>query len=134
MNEGPVDFGRLAVLAKNAAANTANMSTVMDQINEAQHRRANPVIDVCAALKAYVEEFEGSLDAEHEVAVRLVSFGREFVFHAQEIGYTMPNVITFIGVTEDGEKVQLIQHVTQLSFLLKAATKIGSAAHRVTFH
>jgi hypothetical protein len=62
------------------------------------------------------------------------SFGKELVFHAQKIGYTLPNLVAVVGLTKGGEKVQLIQHVTQLSLLLKAVAEIGSTANRVTFH
>ena len=102
-------------------------------IAEAAHLRHNPVIQVCKAIREYVEEFERALDDEHEIAVRLASFGGELTFHAEKIGFSKPNVITFFGVTEAGEKVQLIQHVSQLSFLLKAVKKRAVTANRIGF-
>ena len=73
------------------------------------------------------------LDDEHEIGVRLASFGGVVLFHAQQICFTKPNVITFFGVTEEGEKVQLIQHVIQLSFLLKAVKKRDEKPNRIGF-
>lgn len=107
--------------------------SVMEQIQESAHRRANPVIDVCEALKSYIEAFESSLADDEEVAVRLVSFGGAVTFHAEQIGFSKPNVITFYGVTPQGERVQLIQHVSQLSFLLQAAKKLGESPRRIGF-
>jgi len=105
----------------------------MDQITEQAHRRNNPVVEVCETLKRYVEEFEHTLDEEHEVGVRLASFGGVVLFHAQQIGFSKPNVITFYGVTEEGDKVQLIQHVSQLNFLLKSVKKREEKANRIGF-
>jgi hypothetical protein len=52
------------------------------------------------------------------VGVRLVSFGQSVVFHLEQIGYWNPSLISFKGFTEDGEPVELIQHVSQISVLL----------------
>ena len=106
---------------------------LMDQIAEQAHLRNNPVVGVCEALRRYVEEFERTLDDEHEVGVRLASFGGVLIFHAQQIGFSKPNVITFYGVTEEGENVQLIQHVSQLNFLLKSVKKREEKANRIGF-
>ncbi|MBV8465642.1 MAG: hypothetical protein JO218_06825 [Burkholderiales bacterium] len=107
-------------------------SEVPSQISEQNHLRDNPVIQVCKAIRAYVEDFERSLDGDHEVGIRLASFGG-VAFHAQQIGFSMPNVITFSGNTEDGEKVQLIQHVSQTSFLLRAVRKQEAKPKRIGF-
>jgi len=104
-----------------------------EEIARQGHLQRNPVIEVCEALKRYVEEFEEMLDHEHEIAVRLAHFGGEVTFHAEQIGFSKPHVITFYGRTADGEKVQLIQHVSQLSFLLKAAKKLAPKPNRIGF-
>ena len=93
----------------------------------------NPVISVFDALRKYTEEFESTLDSEHEIAVMLTSFGGIQLFHAQTISYSEPNLITFYGVTPEGEKVQLVQHVSQLNFMLKAVKKIEEKPFRVGF-
>jgi len=107
-------------------------SEKLDQSQEQNHLRNNPVIQVCKAIRDYVEAFERSLDSDHEVGIRLASFSG-VAFHAQQIGFSMPNVITFSGNTEDGEKVQLIQHVSQTSFLLKAVRKQAEKPTRIGF-
>ena len=63
----------------------------------------------------------------------LVSFGRQVTLHVHRIGYSVPAIITFDGVTDDGERVQLIQHVFQLSFLLIAVKKLESQPRRIGF-
>jgi len=100
---------------------------------DAIYHDRNPVLKACEALHGYVQSFERELDDDHEVGVRLVSFGSEVRFHVQEIGFSKPNIVTFYGVTVHKEKVQLIQHVSQLSFLLMAVKKIEDKPCRIGF-
>lgn len=69
-------------------------------------------------IAEWMEDFHASLDDEHEVGVRLVSFGREVVFHIEDMGYANPSLITFRGTSTEGNPVELIQHVSQISVLL----------------
>lgn len=69
-------------------------------------------------LITWINEFDKSLDNDHEVGVRLVSFGQSVVFHLTDIGYWNPFLISFTGTTDDGDPVELIQHVNQISILL----------------
>ncbi len=72
------------------------------------------------SLRHHAMEFEQSLDERHEVGARLVSFGNAISFQVQQIGYAPPNLISFDGITEDGARVRLVQHVSQLSVLFIA--------------
>jgi hypothetical protein len=65
-----------------------------------------------------MDYFDATLDQEHEVGVRLVSFGQTVVFHLDDIGFWNPSLICFKGVTDDGSPVELIQHASQISVLL----------------
>ena len=69
-------------------------------------------------LANWISDFDKSLDDDHEVGVRLVNFGQTMVFHLEGMGYWDPFLISFVGVTEDGQPVELIQHVNQISILL----------------
>ena len=111
----------------------AKMNKIQAEIAEAAYLKNNPVIHVCQAIQKYVETFEAQLDEEHEVGVRLASFGGVVVFHAERIGFSAPNVITFYGITEEGEKLQLIQHVSQLNFLLRSVKKMEEKPRRIGF-
>lgn len=68
----------------------------------------------------WINDFHRSLDEKYEVGARLVSFGQSVTFHIEDIGYWNPSLISFCGKNELGEKVELIQHVTQISILLVA--------------
>ena len=69
-------------------------------------------------LVDHINEFDEQLDQEHEVGMRLVSFGQSIQFAVRDIGYYNPKLICFYGELDNGSKVQLIQHVNQISFLL----------------
>jgi hypothetical protein len=72
----------------------------------------------CKRLMEWIQAFNASLDDEHEVGIRLVNFGQAVSFHLEKLGCWDPYLISFSGVTEDGNPVELIQHVNQISVLL----------------
>ena len=80
--------------------------------------QANLASEFYERLVKWVNDFDKSLDQEHEVGVRLVTFGQTVIFHLEDIGYWNPSLILFQGTTEDGNPVELIQHVSQISILL----------------
>lgn len=73
-------------------------------------------------LVLYIARFEETLDAEHEVAMGFTDGGTG-VIRIEGMGYFDPDIVTFYGTDARGGRVQLIQHVTQLSVLLRALSK-----------
>jgi hypothetical protein len=67
-----------------------------------------------------IMDFDGGLDEKMEVGARLVSFGQAVTINITGVGYSNPSLILFNGIIEDGSAVTLIQHVTQINFLLMA--------------
>ena len=86
-------------------------------------------------LVEMIINFEKDLDNEHEIGARLVNFGQTIQFHIQDISYYNPSLIVFIGTMDDGSKVELIQHVNQISFLLVGMKKFEEEkpARRIGF-
>jgi hypothetical protein len=80
--------------------------------------QANYASEFHAHLTREIARFEAELDETHEVGLRLVSFGQAVTFHLQGMGYMNPSLITFNGLTDGGDVVELIQHVSQISLLL----------------
>ncbi len=74
----------------------------------------------------YIQRFEEQLDADHEVAMAMTG-GHSGVLRVQGMGYFDPDMVTFYGIDPSGAKTQLIQHVTQLSVLLRAVPRHGDA-------
>jgi hypothetical protein len=103
-------------------------------LGTAQSHKLNPVKWAYERLMNYIKDFEAELDDDHEIGARLVSFGQNVTFHIEDIGYHGPDIITFYGRTEETmEKVQLIQHMSQLSVLLIAVKKQHAKARRIGF-
>jgi hypothetical protein len=86
---------------------------------------SNHADQFCQRLIETINEFDKRLDQEHEVGMKLVTFGQAIKFHVHAIGYTNPSLIRFYGVLEDGSPVELIQHVSQISFLLMAVKRLN---------
>lgn len=89
---------------------------------------ANLASEFCKRLEIWIRSFEASLDDQHEVGVRLVSFGQATVFHLQEVASYDPSLIAFRGYTDKDEPVELIQHVSQISILLMKLSRIDLSA------
>lgn len=68
-------------------------------------------------IKKYIEEFEASLDTEHEVGVMLTNFGQSVLMQVTEIGYEKSVMLVFKGLV-NGRSATLIQHINMLNFLL----------------
>jgi len=79
--------------------------------------------DVFYRLVAYIREFEANLDHDHEVGARMVSFGTAVQFHIVDMGYWNPDIVTFDGLDDAGNRMKLIQNVSQLNVLLIAMHK-----------
>lgn len=85
-------------------------------------------------LILYIQNFEKTLDAEHEAAMGFTG-GDAGVLRIEGMGYFDPDVVTFYGSDTNGARTQLIQHVSQLSVILRAMpkTKPDAPAHRIGF-
>ncbi len=90
--------------------------------------KAKPVGEKSAAewayerLILYIQNFEKTLDNEHEIAMGFVG-GDAGVLKIEGMGYFDPDIVTFYGSDAAGGKTQLVQHVSQLSVILRALPK-----------
>jgi hypothetical protein len=84
-----------------------------------QHMWADEQFEI---IKQYVEEFEETLDNEHEVGMMLTNFGQSVLMQVISITYRNPVLLIFKGCV-NGRESTLIQHINQLSFLLTTVEK-----------
>jgi len=84
----------------------------------AEISRASTAREFCARIHTQMKKFDEALDQAHEIGMMLVTFGEAIIIHVARQGYHNPSLIFFHGVTEDGNEVQLVQHVSQTSFVL----------------
>ena len=73
-------------------------------------------------LKEQIEEFQKDLSDDVDVCVALASFGTSMIMCVTDIGYQNPDLMYFYG-TINGNETQLIQHISQLNFVLMAIKK-----------
>lgn len=95
-------------------------------------QRANPAEWMHERIVRSIVDFEKQLDQDHEIGARLVNFGSNTTFHIEDVGYWGPDIIIFYGKSQDG-KVELLQHISQLSVLLVALKKVHEEPRRIGF-
>ena len=80
-----------------------------------------------------IAEYEAKLDNDHEIALRLASFGSSTVMVVTSVGYQNPDMLYFYGFV-NGKDAQLIQHVSQLNFLITSVEREDKTkpARRIT--
>lgn len=69
-----------------------------------------------------ISDFEKTLDEDHEIALKLASFGSSVTMIVTSIGYQNPDMLYFYGFV-NGKDAQLIQHVSQLNFLITSVER-----------
>ncbi len=84
----------------------------------AEISKASTAREFCARIDAQMKKFDEALDQAHEIGMTLVTFGPSITIHVTGLGFHNPSLIFFYGVTEDGNEVQLVQHVSQINFVL----------------
>ena len=87
----------------------------------------SPAESIYHRLILYIRNFEQQLDATHEIAMGFAG-GDAGVLRIEGLGYFDPDIVTFYGHDEDGVKTQLIQHVAQVSVILRAVPKAAADA------
>ncbi|WP_128751455.1 DUF6173 family protein [Desulfosporosinus sp. HMP52] len=83
----------------------------------------NLASEFCKKIYDQIVEFDSKLDNDKQVAVRLVNFGQSVTFVVNGLGYSNPSLIRFSGTMPNGSPVELIQHVSQISFLLTSSLR-----------
>ncbi len=73
-------------------------------------------------LQEQIEAFQAKLTDEMDVCVALASFGTSMIMQVTDIGYQNPDMLYFYGYI-NGNQTQLIQHISQLNFVLMAIKK-----------
>lgn len=112
-----------------ASMEVPNLS--LDALDADKYRRASYSYKV---ILERIKEFEETLDYDHEVAVKLASFGQTVTMSVTGLGYSNPSTLVFYGYVGE-QKATLIQHMSQLSFLLLAVKKADpeKPPHRIGF-
>jgi hypothetical protein len=106
---------------------------MLDAAGRALAHKSDPSNWTRERLKRQIKEFEGNLDAEHEVGMCLAMGPTGHAFHLENIGSWGPDMIILDGRDPEGKPVQLLQHYTQVSLLLTALPRVHEPARRIGF-
>lgn len=98
-----------------------------DHVTAKPAKQKSPAEWAYERLILYIQNFEETLDSEHEVAMGFAG-GEAGVLRIEGMGFFDPDIVTFYGRDPVGGKTQLIQHVSQLSVLLRAMPKMVKEA------
>lgn len=84
----------------------------------------NDAKEIYSHLTQRMSHFQRNLDEGFEMGVQLANFGMATEIHVRGIGFKNPNVVEFSGIISDGTEVVLVQHISQLSFMLIAVSPL----------
>jgi hypothetical protein len=102
------DVRSLGIAEKNRQANLGFASVVHDR------------------LMIQIADFEKDLNSDEELGGYFASFERKLLVRISDIGYHNPYFIVFHGEElGSGRRVQLVQHVSPISVLLRAVPKLA---------
>lgn len=93
-----------------------------DAVTQKPLKQKSPAEWAYERIILYIQNFEQQLDNEHEVAMGFAG-GDAGILRIEGMGYFDPDIVTFYGTDPEGARTQLIQHVTQLSVILRALPK-----------
>jgi hypothetical protein len=86
-----------------------------------------------ARISEAIAAFQNDLNADEEVAACVAHFGHSLTIQIESIGYRNPYLITFTGTDDQGRRVQLVQHMSQVNLLLVAVPAKETPARRIGF-
>ena len=120
------DCRRQAAHTDPNAPKTAEQEPLPESVSRKPTDQKSPAEWAYQRLILYIQNFEKQLDGEHEVAIGVTDSGAG-VLRIEGVGYFDPDIVTFYGADQHGARMQLIQHVSQLSVALRAMPKPGEA-------
>ncbi|MEL6409757.1 MAG: DUF6173 family protein [Pseudomonadota bacterium] len=100
----------------------AKNTDVPEKLAQKPVKQKSPAQWAYERLVLYIQNFEKTLDNKHEVAMGFAG-GEAGVLRIEGMGFFDPDIITFYGSDPTGAKTQLVQHVSQLSVMLRAVPK-----------
>ena len=109
-----------------------DLGEMMREAEANRHGFARIIFD---RLRERIEEFQAKLRPNQEIGAYLASFGPQTLISIDRLDYSDPFLIIFSGIDQKGNRVELVQHTSQLSLLFTTVTlQEGSKGRRIGFH
>lgn len=113
------------VLTNKDQAATAETKPLPPEVANKPVAQKSPAEWAYERIILYIQNFEEQLDAEQEMVMGHVTGGGG-TMRIEGMGFFAPDLVTFYGTDENGLKTQLVQHVSQLTVMLRAMPKLES--------
>lgn len=107
------------------AINAIQKSTADKQkmVNAAVIQEGSTAQIVAESLHQEILNYQSKLSDIEDVAMSIVKFNESITIFVDSIGYIGYNLVRFGGKDSSGKPLELIQHVSQLNFLLMVVPK-----------
>lgn len=124
-NENQIQQQEIPVGTKMAlAAVDALIYSAKAKMIDIAELQQNSIAEVVATnLYKIIIDYQNKLSETQDVAMSVVSFNTNTTIIVESIGYIGYNLILFEGMDSSGKPLKLVQHVSQLNFLLMAVPK-----------
>lgn len=104
------------------------------QGDDADYATLHAAEDVFNHLLARVKDFQATLPENYELGIQLANLGANKAMNVRGMGYRNPNIIEFYGLLDGKTQVAVVQHVSQLSFMLVAVPPVeAEKPYRIGF-
>lgn len=125
---------RARVVHSDPSVHSAEQEPLPEAVTKTPMSKKSPAEWAYQRLILYIQNFEKHLDADHEVAMGFTG-GEAGVLRIEGMGFFEPDLLTFYGTDQAGARTQMIQHVSQLTVLLRALPKVSPVqpANRIGF-
>ena len=95
-----------------------SMSDKQKLVNAAIIQEQSTAEIIAEHLYQEITDYQASLPNTEEVAMSIVQFNQSTTILVESIGYIGYNLVRFVGKDNSGKPLELIQHISQLNFLL----------------
>lgn len=92
-------------------------------VNAAMIQEGSTAKQVAINLYEEIVKYQASLPDTEDVIMMIVQFGQTYTIRVTNIGYSGYTLVCFHGEDIDGKPLELIQHISQLNFLLQVQPK-----------
>lgn len=129
----------LSFTAHNSEPRLPDFGDMMRKTRQADERRQAEISGRFDAEAVYqnllrcVHDFQNTLEETEEIGLQLANFGLASELRIRNIYYLNPNIIEFHGLNLQDNKVTLIQHTSQLNFMLTAVKPFEAKPYRIGF-
>ncbi len=122
--------------SKMPSISAAQMRNMAQQKMERENQLAGfyTAQEIYVDLMAEVDAFEKNLPENAEIGLRLANFGEAAQIHIRAVSFENPYLIKFHGLNHEQQEVMLIQHVSQLNFMLSAISPVEEEPFRIGFN